>query len=112
MKITAAIFLFFISFLVLQPVVGNQLFVKKVVKCERTCGMMAKCGKSKKKEKEDCNTCNPFMPCSIGNFFLLGKSIVVSSPVIYYPDKIIPVDEKVVSDYLAVCWHPPESLPI
>jgi len=115
MKMIAAIFLVLKSFLMIQPAISLGRPDNKGMMCKKMCGMVKKCdrknnnhGTSNKENKKDCNSCNPFMPCTSGNCFLAAKvsiSFYVSTGI----EKRISFDDKVTSHYLVDCWHPPES---
>jgi hypothetical protein len=73
--------------------------------------MKKKCTKESSKENKDCSPegCNPFMPCAIGNFFLDEKPYDQSDPAPVLSHVLIIRNDRLVSSYIADCWHPPEA---
>ena len=62
-------------------------------------------------QSEKCNPdkCNPFMACSLGNFFLIEKKTVIANLVIAWNKIIFPENDNRLASGLSACWHPPES---
>jgi hypothetical protein len=76
--------------------------------------MRMSCHKSKQTpdQSKKCNPdqCNPFMACSLGNFFLIERKTIESSVVIARIKKIFPENDNRLAYGLSECWHPPESI--
>jgi hypothetical protein len=113
MKFRAAIFASIIAILTIQPAFSKNPFGNFDAKnsCADMCHMKKKCSKGSNKENKDCSSsgCNPFMPCATGNFFLNEKPYDQNNPVLAFSQEKIISNDKVVSSYIADCWHPPES---
>jgi hypothetical protein len=112
MKVIAAIFLLLVGFLIIQPALSstNRTYSAKMNSMHMGgMGCKMKCKKAKKDHgSNDCNQCNPFMACAFGNFF---EPAIHFEQIIYSPvasTKIFLTDTKIISAYIADCWHPPE----
>jgi len=72
-----------------------------------------KCPLSGKNEKKnlpcDNNGCNPFMPCSIGNFYIAVKLHFLSVPIDQSGINNIPLNDNRTAKSLSECWHPPRK---
>ena len=106
MKIAAAIFAIIITSLTIQPIFSSQ---EKVGNSQ--CCLTEKCQKGEKKEKPrkcDNNGCNPFMACTLGNFFFNEKQFVLSTLGNLPRQKMIVANDNRISGKLSDFWHPPE----
>ena len=96
-----------VGFLIFQPAFTEPVEIEKMQCCSED-----KCiPGSGEKSQNDCNSdgCNPFMACSMGNFFLVER--IIASPFFSYAakQKIIAVNDNRLSDKISECWHPPET---
>ena len=112
MKFSAAIFISLITFLTVQPSFSKNPMGNFPAKksCSAFCDMKKKCSKEDSKKTQDCsaNGCNPFMPCPVGNFFIDEEPYQLSNDFSQLSNKMIVANDKIVSTYVADCWHPPE----
>jgi hypothetical protein len=106
-KAIAAIFMFIIAFLSMQPIFSGPPRANKT-KC---CSKMMKCAKQRQVPAKQCdgNSCNPFMACVYGNFFLAEKAGLNFTNCSLTRRTIIPTNDNRLSDNSSDCWHPPKK---
>ena len=108
MKVAACILLFIVGALTMQPVFSNQRAMAEAQCCgEEDCPKPEK----QKHEKKDCegNGCNPFMACSLGNYYLAETSFVLTLPQPLIKEKFPVVNDNCLSGNADDFWHPPEE---
>jgi len=74
---------------------------------------MMKCDKKQKQPSNktcESNSCNPFMACASGNFYLVEKTGLSFTNLPVNKNRIILVNDNRLSDNLSECWHPPRVL--
>jgi hypothetical protein len=113
MKIIAFIFLLLVGFLIIQPALSStqKTYASKIMCMKGMCCAKKHCSKKAEKEKSenDCNKCNPFMACAYGNFFVNELPFDYTAIVSMISTKLILTNDKVISSYIADCWHPPKK---
>lgn len=110
MKFAAYIFAFIFTFLSVQPVFSS--IALKAAKTE--CCTQSKCGKEEEdptRQKDNCEnrSCNPFLSCVYGNFFLLDKQFILFDFLTMPKQKLIVNNDNRIVQNLSECWHPPET---
>ena len=117
MRLSAFILLVIISSLTIQPVfkhVEASIPSGMDMECclNHHKGSEKKCPSSGKDEKKnlpcDNNGCNPFMPCSIGNFYIVERLHFLSAPVNQPGKNNILLNDNRTAKSLSECWHPPQ----
>jgi hypothetical protein len=116
MKIIASILILYFGLLMMQPFYHMDIVMAKPAKA---CGGDMCCKKKDQhkgtnscKDASACNRdfCNPFVPCGISIVHRTQQPDFVN-PVLGLSKKKKPtINEPIISDYLADCWHPPELL--
>jgi hypothetical protein len=94
----------------MQPMFSSQPMVTKM-KC---CSKMMKCNKREKQQSNktcEGNSCNPFMACASGNFYLMEKTSLTFTNLPINKKKNILINDNRLSDNLSNCWRPPRMLP-
>ena len=117
MRLSAFILLIIISSLTIQPLfqhVEKSIPSGMDMDCclnhhkgsEKTCPLSGK--EEKKNLPCDNNGCNPFMPCSIGNFYIIERLHLLSAPVDLSGKNNILLNDNRTAKSLSECWHPPQ----
>jgi hypothetical protein len=114
MKIIASIFLLLVGFMIIQPAIGStqKTYVCKTESSSDVCcAKKHSCEKPAKDDNENaCTKCNPFMPCAYGNFFVNELPFEHSAVLLILSTKMILTNDKIISSYIADCWHPPKQV--
>jgi len=112
-KIIAFLFLLLVAFFTVQPLIGSRREVAAAA-MSSCCSKAMKCHKesppandTKKCQRE---SCNPFMACAYGNFYLLQNSGIDILPVTPEQEKRIAIDDNRLSTNLSESWHPPRGI--
>jgi hypothetical protein len=116
-RFSAFILLVFISSLTVQPLF-NQVETSIPSTMEKSCclkhhtGSKKTCPLSQKDEKKKLpcgnNGCNPFMACSIGNFYLIERLSILSTPIVQFANTTFLLNDNRTAESLSECWHPPQ----
>lgn len=116
MKLTAAIFAFFVLFMPLQPVISSiNYLIKQVEKAEDVCCKKIKscCARIKKQnEKSPHRSCDkkncPIEIC--GYCFYIGANrLILEKPyTIIESENPLIRNERIISSFINDCFHPPE----
>jgi hypothetical protein len=101
-KIIASIFIIPLTFLLFQPLLTNNRSDAK-----KGCVSM-KCHKKKQNKTKDCENCNPFMACSLCNFFTNVKHTIDIKTAAPDVQKISVINDNRLAARSSDCWHPPE----
>jgi len=111
MKIIASIFLILVGFLIVQPAISSnqKTNAAKPICMQNVCSMKKKhCNRKLNDENNDCSKCNPFMACAYGNFFINEMPFEQTNSFLILTKRIITPNVRILSYYIADCWHPPE----
>jgi hypothetical protein len=108
-RIIASIFMLLAAFLNVQPLIGS----KPMTAAMKCCSKKMKCAQKEKAPRNQCanNSCNPFMACAYGNFFLLAKNAIEFNSMPAKGNRLAALDDKRLSDRVSDCWHPPKTMP-
>jgi hypothetical protein len=108
LKIAAYILVCIVGLLTLQPIFGSRQAMTETKCCSKNI-----CHKSKKQDKksEDCGTngCNPFMACSMGNFYFSEKPLSFFVIPTSVKQKFVVSNDNRLSEIIYDFWQPPET---
>jgi hypothetical protein len=103
-RIIASIFIIPLTFLLFQPLLGNNNANEPMKGCHST-----KCHKDKEKKATGrCENCNPFMACSLCNFFTNVRHTIDIKTATAVIQKISLINDNRLVFRSSDCWHPPE----
>jgi len=74
---------------------------------KKACATM-KCQKKKQTKTKACDNCNPFMACSLCNFFTNVKNAIDIKTAVPDIQKISVINDNRLAFHSSECWHPPE----
>jgi hypothetical protein len=88
--------------------------VKSEKTCENTCAAKSKCSKQEPaEEKKDCDNnegCNPFVPCSMGSCCYVTENFYEHALFANHKrQKNVLVNDNTLQTALSECWQPPET---
>jgi hypothetical protein len=118
----AFILFLLVAFFTMQPLISSR----QTAPAMSCCSEMMKChadkdpsgkppsGKHSSGDNSKCQgeSCNPFMACAFGNFYLLERNGFDFSGIAPEKEKKMAIDDNRLSKGLSENWHPPEFAPI
>jgi hypothetical protein len=127
LQIFSSAFIAIFAFLQAHPLLENPVVIKGekraieqsskpiCIKKKKAVCMKSDCPLPKKDfgESEDCrnNSCNPFVPCSMGFCCYLVESFFSYSNIyIASKQRVLFFDDNRIANGLSECWHPPELI--
>lgn len=104
MKLPACIFSFIFGLLTLQPLFKNDY-------AEATgCCSKEECHKPSQKKDCDTNSCNPFLACALGNYYLVETFFTPANTFTKKIKKPVSFNDNRICTNISDFWHPPELI--